>query len=284
MKAVCFVATILLLVSGNAFAQQDPDDPGRQDSVIVDQVRADSGASSVWVPLYILADDRIGFFNFPMAYDSGDGIYPDSVVFFDDEGCMTSSYYSIFPEYIRILGWFETGVDTIRCPNPFPRDERYHFVSVRFAIEPDAPSQVITLDTTWDDRNGSMLFGLEDGITAITPGFAVSYIVYGHPAGIDEPGALTPDKFTLMQNYPNPFNSSSIIRFDLKESSRITLDIYDLLGRHITVLANSRFEPGSHSVIWDGRDESKRDVPSGVYFYRLTSAAFSDTKRMTLLR
>jgi flagellar hook assembly protein FlgD len=64
----------------------------------------------------------------------------------------------------------------------------------------------------------------------------------------------------------------------------ISLIIYDLLGRQIRKLLDAPMKAGSYSFIWDGINEAGIDVPSGVYFYRLTTIAYSDTKRMILLR
>jgi hypothetical protein len=279
MKAIIFAAVILLLVSGMAYAQRDPNDTGNQDSITVDPVWADSGTTSVWVPMYILADERVGFFNFPMAYHTVGGITPDSVVFFDDEGCMTSSFYTIFPNYIRIIGWFESGVDTIRCPNPFPSPNRIHFVSVRFAITPNAPPQVVTLDSTWDYVNGSLLLALADGITEFTPGFGVSQILYGHPQGIDNPNDQIPGRFALAQNYPNPFNAQTLIQYNLPVESDVNLTVFDILGRQVETLIDGYQNAGSHQVIWDA-DNS----PSGIYFYMIKADNSVETKRMTLIR
>ncbi len=64
----------------------------------------------------------------------------------------------------------------------------------------------------------------------------------------------------------------------------ISLIIYDLLARRIRKLLDAPMKAGSYSFIWDGRNDAGADVPSGVYFYRLTSTNYSDTKRMILLR
>jgi hypothetical protein len=96
-------------------------------------------------------------------------------------------------------------------------------------------------------------------------------------AHIDE--SVTPDYHTLFQNYPNPFNSSTTIRYQLSTLSPISITIFDLLGRQVATLVNGKQEPGAYTVQWDAAG-----VPSGVYFYRLTTPSFSQTKKLLLLR
>ena len=84
-----------------------------------------------------------------------------------------------------------------------------------------------------------------------------------------------PDKFSLSQNYPNPFNPSTIISYQLPKSGEVKLIIYDAIGREVKTLVNEQQNAGSYQVEFDGSN-----FPSGVYFYKLTSSEFNDTKRM----
>ncbi len=102
-------------------------------------------------------------------------------------------------------------------------------------------------------------------------------------------GAMTlapmlPTAFALDQNAPNPFNPTTTIRFALPEASQVNLVVYDLNGRAIRTLATGAFQPGNHSVVWDGLDANGRAVASGTYVYRLTTEKGSFVKRMTLAR
>ncbi|MEE9554123.1 MAG: T9SS type A sorting domain-containing protein [candidate division Zixibacteria bacterium] len=72
-----------------------------------------------------------------------------------------------------------------------------------------------------------------------------------------------------VSSYPNPFNSSTAINFNLPSSGDYRLTIYDILGRRVRVLANGFHEAGNNMVIWDGTDENRRDIASGIYFARL---------------
>ena len=88
-----------------------------------------------------------------------------------------------------------------------------------------------------------------------------------------------PTSYMLWQNYPNPFNPNTKISWQLPVRSQVTLKIYDLLGRVLKILMNEEKEAGHHSV-----EFTASDLPSGVYFYRLQSGSFIDTKKMLLLK
>jgi parallel beta-helix repeat protein len=88
-----------------------------------------------------------------------------------------------------------------------------------------------------------------------------------------------PHKFSLLQNYPNPFNPTTNIKFDLPKSTLVKLVVYDALGKEIETLVNEKLKEGSYQIDWNA---SK--CPSGVYFYKLTTEEFSETKKMILMK
>ncbi|MFQ5583735.1 MAG: FlgD immunoglobulin-like domain containing protein [Calditrichia bacterium] len=100
-----------------------------------------------------------------------------------------------------------------------------------------------------------------------------------------------PKQITLHQNYPNPFNPVTEIRFDLPEDAQVVIKIYNVLGEEVRTLVDNHMEIGFHSVIWDGRDETGRELPSGIYIYRfqvssgnVAGNSFVSVKKLTLLR
>ena len=95
---------------------------------------------------------------------------------------------------------------------------------------------------------------------------------------------ISPDNFVLEQNYPNPFNPVTTIRFELPRSLHIELSIFDSGGKRIKTLFNCFKGAGSHSIQWDGTNESGVAVASGLYIYKLQSANFVLSKKMLLLR
>lgn len=101
------------------------------------------------------------------------------------------------------------------------------------------------------------------------------------PTGVD---AQTPLVNHLEQNIPNPFNPTTRIAFSIGKQGHVSLRIYDTAGRLIDVLVDADVHAGNHTVEWYGRDRMKRVMASGVYFYRLETKEFVETKKMILLR
>jgi cyclomaltodextrinase len=91
--------------------------------------------------------------------------------------------------------------------------------------------------------------------------------------------ASQPKTFSLMQNYPNPFNPSTQISYSIPAANFVTLKVYDILGREVQTLVNDRKQAGTYSVVFNA---SK--LASGIYFYRLTSGDFVQTKKMILVK
>ncbi|HMQ80451.1 MAG TPA: YCF48-related protein [Ignavibacteria bacterium] len=97
--------------------------------------------------------------------------------------------------------------------------------------------------------------------------------------GIENISTGVPGSFELSQNYPNPFNPVTSIKFGLPEQSSVKLIIYDALGREVKALIDSELKAGNYSVDWNAADS-----PSGVYFYRLITTDYSETRKMILIK
>jgi hypothetical protein len=95
---------------------------------------------------------------------------------------------------------------------------------------------------------------------------------------------VVPSLFGLEQNYPNPFRTTTTIRYALKEPARVTLKVYNALGREVRTLASGVQAGGFRSVVWDGRDDAGAELPSGTYFYKLRAGDFEKTRLMILLK
>ncbi len=102
---------------------------------------------------------------------------------------------------------------------------------------------------------------------------------------IEEKNSLkTAESPTLYQNYPNPFNPTTAIRFNLVRAENVRLDIYNLSGQLVKSLTNKRYTVGTHQLMWNATDENGRQVPSGLYYYRLAMETFTATKRLLFLK
>jgi len=103
--------------------------------------------------------------------------------------------------------------------------------------------------------------------------------------GNPTPAVSPPLRDGLEQNVPNPFNPTTIISFGLRERVRVRLRIYDVRGALVRTLLDEERGPGpAHEVVWDGRDNAGRQVSSGVYFYRMATPGFTQTRKMVLLK
>ena len=89
----------------------------------------------------------------------------------------------------------------------------------------------------------------------------------------------TPQKYSLSQNYPNPFNPSTQISYQVPSSSRVSLKVFDVLGREVATLVNEVKPAGTYTATFNANS-----IPSGVYFYRLQSGSFTETKRLVLIK
>jgi len=95
---------------------------------------------------------------------------------------------------------------------------------------------------------------------------------------------VLPNRFHVRQNYPNPFNPDTRIDYTLPSRARVTIDIYNILGQRVRRLVDENKPAGEHFVIWDGTDESRQNVASGLYFYRVRAGDSVDSKKMLLLK
>lgn len=99
------------------------------------------------------------------------------------------------------------------------------------------------------------------------------------PIGINNISVEIPKEYALMQNYPNPFNPTTNIRFDLPKNSFVTLTVFDMLGREVSVLLNKNLQAGGYVM-----DFNASELPSGIYFYKLQAGDFTSIKKMTLIK
>jgi hypothetical protein len=118
-------------------------------------------------------------------------------------------------------------------------------------------------------------------------GFGASGEVYylsSSNSGVDTAQDHKIFHFNLFQNYPNPFNSSTIINYETMKEENVTLKIYNILGKEERTLVNTLQKPGNYKVIWDGKNNQREEVASGIYFYQLRAGNFTETKKLILIK
>jgi photosystem II stability/assembly factor-like uncharacterized protein len=101
----------------------------------------------------------------------------------------------------------------------------------------------------------------------------------GEPTGIVEINNEVPTSYSLLQNYPNPFNPATNIRYAISKSGMVKLVVFDVLGREVEILVNESLKPGTYESTFNGSN-----YPSGIYFYKIQTDDFAQTKRMILIK
>jgi hypothetical protein len=105
----------------------------------------------------------------------------------------------------------------------------------------------------------------------------------------EEKDRVNPKSFTLSQNVPNPFEKGTTISYTLPKKSNVSLKVYDITGREVVRLLKGEMDAGYHTLRWDGKDETGKEVSSGIYFYRVKSrigqaSEFTKARKMVVLR
>ena len=157
---------------------------------------------------------------------------------------------------------------------------------------------------TATNPNGAVLSNVNGLATVIMTGFSMAYvrddeldgisdrakflrdsIVYmGNPLGQVVGAGDSPKVNSLSQNYPNPFNPQTSIAFSIKDRGAVSLKVYNVNGELVRTLVNESRTAGTYTEKWDGRNDAGSTVSSGVYFYKLVTNNFSQTKKMVLLK
>ncbi|MHB8158844.1 MAG: T9SS type A sorting domain-containing protein [Desulfocucumaceae bacterium] len=89
----------------------------------------------------------------------------------------------------------------------------------------------------------------------------------------------------LNQNYPNPFKQSTMINYQLPKTGMVSLKVYNITGQLVRTLVNTRMTAGSYSYNWDGKDDRKKAIGNGIYFYQLqVDGTVTKTNKMIKLR
>ena len=150
--------------------------------------------------------------------------------------------------------------------------------SLGFSGNPSVSVYGTSVHVVWqDDKEGN-------------PEIYHKYNPTGNPIGIININSEIPQEFSLGQNYPNPFNPTTKIKFSIpanvkSETANVELIVYDVLGHQIAELVNQKLNAGVYEVEFNARTGGNAGVlPSGVYFYTLSTTGFTETKRMVLVK
>jgi photosystem II stability/assembly factor-like uncharacterized protein len=137
----------------------------------------------------------------------------------------------------------------------------------------ETPDSTIIFDLQFTDPRNGYAVGLNGAILKFDPTLAGT-----------ETFPLNPGNFILYQNYPNPFNPATSIRYAISSRQFVTLKIYDVLGNELFTLVNEELTAGEYEVEFFVGHGSMLDIASGIYFYRLQTGSFIQTKKMIYLK
>ena len=131
-------------------------------------------------------------------------------------------------------------------------------------------------DFTYVDVNGS----------TITPKFGakLSFSVTFKPSSDVKIDNLIPAKFELTQNHPNPFNPATKFSYSLVRKGKVNISVFNILGQKVTTLVDGERDAGVYEEVWTGQDDAGQAVASGVYFYKLVTDGFEQTRKMLLMK
>jgi hypothetical protein len=216
-----------------------------------------------------------------------------SLVFFD--GATSASYFAA-----DLGGTVEAGA-SFRIGNPGAEGISQVFANNTMQDGPDAlalykasasdfPNNT-PVTTNLDQLLSAIVYISDDNIYGSKSGGVVATVSGSELvsrmeeiASETEQAEKVPERFALGAGYPNPFTTSTTIRFATPERTDVELVVYDVLGREVKRLVDRSVRQGRHEVQWDGRDASGTPVASGIYFYRITTESFTETRSVQLVR
>ena len=170
--------------------------------------------------------------------------------------------------YTAVDNNYYNNVDSLFFPipgNPAGTRIEYYFAAQDIALP---TPKIATLPSGGSGVN-------PPGTTAPPTRFSYDVVISGITGNTNE----IPSEFRLYNNYPNPFNPATKIRFDIPHVANAKLVVYDVLGREVTRIFEGSLKAGRYSLDFDASN-----LPSGVYFYRLTTNSYTDTKKMLLIK
>ena len=143
----------------------------------------------------------------------------------------------------------------------------------------DSAYSYIFYNWTIVDSIGLTNLTIEPGTQYYLMGAKINGKIIGTITNVSERSKIIPNKVILMQNYPNPFNPSTTIKFILSHADNVELKIYNLLGEEILTLINMYYSSGEHQIKWNASN-----ISSGIYFYKIKTSNYSETKKLLLLK
>jgi hypothetical protein len=275
------IAILFLLLFSQLFAShQSTNTVETKDTVIIGgyQMNPIVIGDSIKIPLYLWNSEYLQAFNLPIRL-VGTNVKFNSIVWDTTVPGMSKWVFkNVFVVPLESDSstidstWYNIGAIDFTGVSPIPpATVPYHIADIVIKILQGCESQYIEIDSTF--IKPAAYFTLVASYAGICP-----VLKRGDIALPVEDVSITIPNNYMYQNYPNPFNPTTSIRFCLQKQESVKIQVFNILGQTIFSV-NKWFNSGLNSVEWDATDE-----PSGVYFYRVSTSTFTDTKKMVLLK
>ncbi len=252
--------------------------PPTNDSIWVDSIGAVAG-SQAEVLIYCKNEEDVRAIDLSLGYSSANLLY-DHVEFDGTRGLAANQTVEANAGLRQIHISLEYGDTEPLAPGTGA------MARIVFDVSAAAPSETVVIDSV--SYLGVTPLRIHQAISgggaSFVPYFTRGFVDIKLTTDVDDdrPDVL-PTEYALFQNTPNPFNPATTIEFDLPRAGHVKLDILNILGQKVMRLVDKEFPAGHHSVIFDTR-ENGRELATGVYFYRIESDDFKQSKKMLLLK
>jgi len=180
-----------------------------------------------------------------------------------DKWTQTNARFNTFQITYQVVDTFQTNVFN-------------NFITVKAIYVTDGLLEDLEY---WSEKFGF----LQGGDYYYLKGCIIDGILYGDTSTVtdvkDEQGGITFEDYFLSQNYPNPFNPTTTIKYQIPQSSNVKIEVFDILGRVVKILANEQKAAGRYEIKFDASS-----LASGIYYYRIKANEFIQTKKMLLIK
>ena len=208
------------------------------------------------VPIQLINGDNLLSFEMELDYDH-------------DVFTLEELVWSDLIEHFTIEENLELGSMKIAGMGSTPDGQEGVFGTIRFYVNPEFTDQSTEVNVGYRINEQS---AVED----------MNFVIQNAALGLDN--ELIPNEFTVKQNYPNPFNPTTEIDYGIPEESMVDITIYDIMGRSVSRLVQSRMNAGYHSITWNATNSLGDPVSAGMYFYTIQAGEYRVTKKMLLLK
>jgi hypothetical protein len=255
--------------------------PTTFDSVWVDQVEAAPGDP---VAVNVYAYNERALSKIALALDYGSILLEFDSVSFVGTRSEPAPSKTVQPQFSihKLYTVVDFGSSLVLAPGSGP------VATLHFTIQPTAPERLIVIDTTTVGiiSNTRLTLTPDDGSLSFEPLFASGSVDIRIPTDVEDvtDESNLPTDYNLAQNYPNPFNPTTNIKFSLPEAGRVSVEVFNILGRRVRRLIDREMPAGVHRIVFDGRSKQGTLLASGVYFYRMSSESFNQTRKMLLVK